>query len=171
MGCAHIIFSFVVLTGAIGLSNPHRLLCQDGTIKPEQKWQGMDSRIETPEYHRIMTAEAWEALWKRHAAKDDKLPKVDFDQSMVVVVLPGRSESLRVDSLAGAKSGDKGIEMTFQLVESDARTKGGAASYLMVQIPNSKQKLTLKSRLVSPADKVRPRPPDAVVKVFDEIKS
>ena len=110
-------------------------------------WAGEDSAVATPSVERIMDADAWAALWRRHAPRDQQ-PKVDFAKDMVIAIFTGTvSASLYGSHLETVTEDLAHIDLMSGLFLSDVIRDKMASLYLFVVLPRSTKSITVYRRL------------------------
>lgn len=88
--------------------NPGRI------IKVLEIWQGSESMIGKPEFHRIISQDRWEGIWKRHNKKRDAAPNVDFTKHMVVAIFIGKSVNTSGIEVVDVREKDNIIRFQFR---------------------------------------------------------
>jgi len=102
-------------------------------IKPCVVITGADSRVETPRYLRITSADDWARVWQEHKEKKPTrkydlyydpltLPVIDFDAYMVIAIFQGSSwnrTGLRADSIS-----EEADRIVFRFDEKSYQTGG-----------------------------------------------
>ena len=108
-------------------------------------WQGNDSSVTETSFERIVDADAWSALWKRHAP-GVTAPPVDFAKEMVVAIFGGATPA-NVPAISLYRVVDAGIiEVTTMNVANDIFTNQISNLYLFVVLPRSPKPIAIVAR-------------------------
>jgi len=140
----------------------HPLLGQEGKaadIRPYVAWSGPRSRIETREYSRIRSAEAWIALWARHTGADPEkakdsyynpagVPRVDFERCEIVAMFQGSAWNCAGVDFLSAVEGEGRVVL--RIAGRFYQTMGGAdeaAPFGLFVLPRTDKPIVLEENV------------------------
>jgi hypothetical protein len=110
-------------------------------------WAGDDSAVTAPSVERIIDADAWTALWRRHSPLDQP-PTIDFAKDMVIAIFTGTvSASLYGSHLEAVTDDLAHIDLMSGLFLSDVVRDETASLYLFVVLPRSTKSITVYRRV------------------------
>jgi hypothetical protein len=110
-------------------------------------WAGNDSAVTELSVERVMDADAWAALWRRHAPGDQP-PQVDFGKDVVIAIFTGTvTASLYGSHLDSVVEDVTHIDLMSGLFLSDVVNGATASLYLFVLLPRSTKSITVYQRV------------------------
>jgi hypothetical protein len=116
-------------------------------LRPYVVITGSDSAVQQPECRRIVTDAAWEALWDRHVAQEQRIkagrpeaprPAVDFQRCLLIAVFGGstwNTEGLKVVDTVG--KGDEIVVGTDWLSYQTTRAGDQTPPFAFIVMPRS----------------------------------
>ncbi len=114
-------------------------------------WSGAHSEVRERGYFRITSPEAWADLWRRHRGDSGQsVPRIDFDERMVVAIFHGESPSTERIELDSVSEDDTRVRVRFagryyqlQFDNGNWSNNNRTTAYGIIALPRSSKLLIL----------------------------